>query len=140
MVPSGAMIAKALEVLAVQVFYAMTFALAAQEKWAGPLPEWFTGQFGATWMARAPGGLTAAYFGIALAETLAAFAFIASIVRLEPLRADRPVLRAALILAVFLFAGLAYGQRLTAKYDSAAFLFGYFAGTLLILRAVEARA
>ena len=129
-------VAMPLQVLAVQGLYIMTFGLAAQEKWAGPMTEWFTGQFGATWMARAPGGLTGAYFGIALAETAVAFAFVASLVRLECLTGERPWMKGGLVLALFLFAGLAYGQRLTGKYDSAAFLFGYFVGTVVMLRAV----
>lgn len=121
------------KLLAIQLFFTMTFALAGLTKWKGGVPEWFAEQFRGTWFG-SPGLLGASYYGIAAAETVAFLGFAASLVMGEAWRTPRPMLlQLSLVLSLFIFVGLAYGQRVTFKFQDAAFMFLYFLGTLVCL-------
>lgn len=121
------------KLLAIQLFFTMTFALAGLTKWKGGVPDWFAEQFRGTWFG-GPSMLAVSYYGIALAETVAFLGFAASLVMGEACRAQAPMyLQLSLCLSLFIFVGLAYGQRVTFKFQDAAFMFLYFVGTLVCL-------
>jgi len=131
--PRCAALVDILTVAAIDANYVITFGLAAWVKWSAGVPEWFARQFADSWLAYLPDGISTSYYAIAVLETTAALGFIVSIGRGELLRRDRPVFTAALVWSQFVFAVLAYGSRLTHKYDVAFTNFGYFLVTLVIL-------
>ena len=120
--------------LVIELFYLMTFGLAAWLKWSQGVPEWFLKQFGGTWLAHAPLGLEGSFYFIAILETLAFFGFFCSLLRLEWLRAEPLLLRGSLVFSRFVFLVLAYGSRLTGKFDVAGWNYVYLLGTLLTLQ------
>ncbi len=122
------------KVLAIQLLFGTTFFLSAALKWSGGVPAWFLQQFQATWLARSPGGLPAIFYFLALLETAGLLGCVASIVRLEFLRPSKTILRWTLVFALFVFVVLAYGARLTGKFDVAACNLMYFIGALLCVR------
>ncbi len=129
-------ILNALKILAIQLFFATNFFLAAWLKWSQSVPGWFTNQFEPTWLARAPGGLSGVYYLLAVFETIALLGFTAGILRLEFFAKRKPFLKFALVWSLFVFTVLAYGSRLTGKYYVAAYNLIYFAGALLCWREV----
>lgn len=130
---------EALPWLAIELFYLCTYGLAAWLKWSQGVPDWFVKQFSPTWLANAPGGLTLAYYFLASLETVAFCGFLLSLVRLEWLRGTAPVLRSSLVFSLFVFVVLAYGSRLTQKFDIAGWNYLYLIGTLGTLHLLRAR-
>ena len=123
--------------LAIEAIYLITFGLAAWLKWTQGVPEWFVKQFGATWLAAMPLGLSGAYYFLAVLETTAFLGFLFSSLRLEWLRGERVLMRLSLTFSLFVFVVLAYGSRLTQKFDIAGWNYVYLLGTWLMLRAVD---
>lgn len=121
------------KVVAIQLFFGVTFYLAAWLKWSQGMPEWFVKQFQPTWLAHAPGGLPAAFYFLAVLETLGFLGCVASVLRGEFLAKEKPLLRLTLTFSLFVFIVLAYGSRLTGKFDVAAYNLMYFVGTLICL-------
>lgn len=111
----------------------MTFGLAAWLKWSQGVPGWFIKQFEASWLAHAPFGRQGAFYFIATLETLAFFGYLASLLRLEWLRAEPLLLRISLAFSMFVFLVLAYGSRLTGKFDVAGWNYLYLVGALVTL-------
>lgn len=101
------------------------------------MPAWFVQKFQATWLAQAPGGLPAVFYFLAVLETIGLLGCVASVVRLEFLRPSKTILRWTLVFALFVFVVLAYGARLTGKFDVAAYNLMYFVGALLCLREIS---
>lgn len=95
------------------------------------MPEWFAKQFGSTWLAQSPFGLTGSFYFIATLETAAFFGFFGSVLRLEWLRGDPLLLRVSLAFSMLVFLVLAYGSRLTGKFDIAGWNYVYLFGTLV---------
>ncbi len=125
------------KVLAIQLRFGTTFFLSATLKWSGGVPAWFIQQFQATWLSRSPGGLPAVFYFLAVLETVGVLGCGASIVRLEFLRPSKTILQCTLTFALFVFVVLAYGARLTGKFDVAAYNLMYFIGALLCLREIS---
>ncbi|MEO6600902.1 MAG: hypothetical protein ABIQ16_13570 [Polyangiaceae bacterium] len=117
--------------LAIELFYLMTFGLAAWLKWSQGTPDWFAKQFGSTWLAHAPFGVAGAFYFIAVLETGAFFGFLLSLLRLEWLRSEPVLLRLSLAFSMLVFLVLAYGSRLTGKFDIAGWNYLYLFGTLV---------
>jgi len=128
-----------LKFLAIQLLIAVTFGLAAMGKWFPPgIPDGFAGQFGDTWLGSLPGGLFLPYYTIAVAEAAAFFLAVASIFRLEWMNGNSKfLLKASLVLSLFIFVILTYGLRLTGEFGGAANAFFYFGATLIALFVVE---
>lgn len=74
---------------------------------------------------------------LAVLETISFFGCAASIVRLEFVRPSKTILQWTLTFALFVFVVLAYGARLTEKFDVAAYNLMYFVGALLCLREIS---
>ncbi|MDQ2659182.1 MAG: hypothetical protein M3Y03_02055 [Verrucomicrobiota bacterium] len=126
------------KILAIQLFFLTTFLLAALIKWSAGVTPGFLQQFGATWLARLPGGLPAVYFFLATMETIVVLGFAASLLTGEFLVGKaKPLLKLALVLSLFIFIVLAFGSRLTAKFDVAAINLLYFLGALLCFQEAE---
>lgn len=125
------------KVLAIQLLFGTTFFLSAALKWSGGVPAWFTQQFQGTWLARAPGGLPVVFYFLSVLETISFLGCVASFVRLEFVRPSKSILRSTLTFVLFVFVVLAYGARLTGKFDVAAYNLMYFVGALLCLREIS---
>lgn len=115
-----------------------TWGIAGAGKLAsGGVPDWFTEQFGKTFLASFP-GLAASFYSIAILETIAALAAVGSLVSGEPFRGRSPsLLYAALLLSLLTFVQLNFGKQLLGDFDGVHDLFMYFAGTLVMLAAVR---
>lgn len=116
-----------------------TFGQASLEKlMSGGAPEWFQKQFENTILNPFPGSISINYYLIALLELGVVLLFVLSGAQLEFLAGrDRTVLKAALVLALFVFFALGFGLRIAGDYQGAANLFAYFGVTLLALLYVE---
>ncbi len=124
------------KVLSIQFFFATTFYLSAWLKWSQGVPDWFVKQFQSTWLSQAPGGLAAAYYFLAVLETLGFLGCVASIISGEFLEKGKPVLKWTLTFSLFVFVILAYGSRLSGKFDVATYNLVYFLGALHCLREI----
>lgn len=125
------------KILAIQLLFGTTFFLSAALKWSTGMPDWFVQQFQATWLAQAPGGLSATFYFLAVLETFAFIGCLLSIVRLEFLQKSKTILQLTLLFSLFVFVVLSYGARLTGKFDVAAYNLMYFVGALLCLREIS---
>ena len=116
-----------------------TFGQAGLEKlMSGGVPEWFRNQFAKTILNPFEGSITVNYYLIALLELGVVALFLWSGISLEFLAGrERTVLKAALVLALFVFFALGFGLRIAGDYQGAANLFAYFGVTLLALLYVE---
>ncbi len=104
---------------------------------AGGVPEWFTGQFGTTILAKFP-GMTLSFYSIAVLECLAALVALASLLRGEFLRDRSPfMLYLAILLTMLLFVQLSVGKQLVTDFAGIHDLFMYFAGSVVLLLAVR---
>lgn len=128
-----------LKFLAIQLLIAVTFGLAAIAKWFPPgIPEHFKNQFGDTWLASLPGDLFLPFYTIAVLEAAAFLLAVASIVKLEWLSENsKTLLKACLVVSLFIFVILAYGLRLVGEFQGTANAFFYFGATLVALFLVE---
>lgn len=129
------------KILAIQFFFGTTFFLAARLKWSAGVPDWFLEQFGATWLARLPGGLAAVYYFLATLESVALLGIVVSLLRGEffPRKAKR-ILKSTLVYSLFIFVVFAFGSRLTGKLDVAAINLVYFLAALISFREVAREA
>ena len=116
------------------VLFAMTFLMAGGEKLLGAgVPSWFREQFSGTLIDVFSGSVTMAYFSIAIAEAAIGATLALSLVpRLESLR------EFGMHGALCIFIALAFGQRLTHKFEDAAMLSLLAVSTYLVCRARHA--
>jgi peptidoglycan/LPS O-acetylase OafA/YrhL len=120
-----------LKYLAIYWVFAAMWLWSAPEKLTDPVPQWFSDQFGPTFVDTFP-GLTLSWRLAGIAELVAGLLFLLSLVLLEFLPGRRKtVLLAALAVSACIFAYLGFGQRVTDQFDSAASLFFYFGATLV---------
>jgi hypothetical protein len=122
--------------LAVNLLFLMVWGFTGIGKLVNGMPSWFEGKFGKTVLASFP-GLTASFWLLALAETLAFALAALALLRGEFLE-RKPVLFLPLMLvwSLFVFVQLGLGQWLTSEFNGTFQLFLYFCGTLLALRFV----
>lgn len=119
-----------LKLLPVYVLFLSTFALAGIGKFVdGGVPQWFSDQFGKSFLASFP-GLALSYYSIGLLEVLAALLFVASALKGELLKPVYPlVLNLALFVSGMVFCQLGFGLRLVNEFQGAFNLFMYAVGT-----------
>jgi hypothetical protein len=122
--------------LAINLLFLMVWGFSGLTKLATGIPSWFEGKFGKTILANFP-GLTASFWLLASAETLAFALAAAALFRTEFLGHRPPAaLSAMLVWSLFVFVQLGFGQWLTADYNATFQLFTYFGGTLVALHFV----
>lgn len=128
---------QSLTLFAIYAVYFFTFLLAGGGKFKeGKVPEWFTGQFSKTFLARVP-GLPVAYWTIATLETLIPILLAVSLVNGEFLAGHETFfLQLAVSVASIVFFILGFGQRLVSDFPGAANSFFYFTGTLITQLAI----
>lgn len=86
------------KILAIQLFFGTTFLLSAILKWTMGVTPDFLQQFGATWLAALPGGLTPVYYFLATLETVALLGLLVSLATGEFLPGKRkPFLKLSLV-------------------------------------------
>ncbi len=122
--------------LAITLLFAITFLLAATEKWLdATAPSWFIEQFAATPL----GGLpqTPLYLLLAFGESVLGLVAVASLLLGEWLRQQAPLLKLVLAGSLLMFVVLGFGARLSGQYDDAASHFMYFTGTLVALVVID---
>lgn len=122
--------------LAINLLFLMLWGFAGIGKVSTGMPSWFGEKFGRTFLATFP-GLAASFWLLAISELLAfAFATMA-LLRGEFIRQRPPTwLTTTLVWSLFVFVQLAFGQWLTADFNSAFQLFVYFGVTLVMLQFV----
>jgi len=128
----------ALKILPLHILLLITWVPASVSKILSPgVPEGFVQTFGPTFLSKFP-GLFVSFYSIALLEAVAAVLALVSLAKLEFLP-SRPKtwLKACLVLSLFVFAQLGFGNRLVNDYASAASLYFYFGATLVMLFYVE---
>ena len=127
------------KLLPLYLLFLGTFGQASLEKlMSGGVPDWFRNQFQKTILNPFPGSITMNYYLIALLELGVVALFLWSGISMEFLAGhERTVLKAALVLALFVFFALGFGLRIAGDYQGAANLFAYFGVTLLCLLYVE---
>jgi hypothetical protein len=128
-----------MKLIPVYLLFLATFGQASVEKFlSGGVPAWFKNQFEKTFLNPFPGSLTIQYYAIALLEAAVVIIFLMSIGHLEFLAGhDKSLLKAGLVLALFVFFALGFGLRMTGDFQGAANLFLYFGVTFLIFIYVE---
>ena len=133
-----AVLTRSIVVASVAALLLFTWGLTGPGKLtAGGVPEWFSGQFGQTFLARFP-GLAASYYSIALLETVGAILAAGALLRGEWLPGRSAfVLRLALAHSLLVFVQLGFGKRLVSDHDGAHDLFMYAAAALVMLLAVD---
>jgi len=119
-----------LALLPVYILFTATFALAGFSKLIEPgVPQWFSDQFGKTFLAQFP-GLWLSFYSIALLESLAAVLFVVSLVKGESLRpGNTTILNGGLLVSALVFCQLGFGLRLVNEFTGAFNLFMYTVGT-----------
>jgi len=122
--------------LAINLLMLMVWGFTGPGKLRDGVPSWFDGKFGKTFLATFP-GLTASFWLLALAETLAFVLALVALVRGEFLGRRPPTWLAVMLMwSLFVFVQLGFGQWLTGEFSGTAQLFAYFAGTLVALHYV----
>jgi hypothetical protein len=115
----------------VSLLYVTTFAPAAIEKFLEPeTPKWFLDQFTPTLLGVVPGLLPLQFYGIGILEGLVSVLMVVALLK----KNSEAALQIGLALAFVVFMALAFGQRLSHKFDGAAQLFAYAAFTILLLK------
>jgi hypothetical protein len=119
--------------VAIYLMFGLTMALSSIEKLTDPVPQWFSDQFGSTFVADLP-GLDVAWRVAGGLEVAVPVLLLISVVTLEirPGRA-KSWLKLGLGVAALTFMMLAVGQRITSQFDGAASLFFYFGATMATL-------
>ena len=124
------------------LLYLQLWIHSALDKWKAlgddPFPpQWFVDQFTGSLFEFVP-GLSASWVVLAILETLAAFAWIVSLVRGEFLpNRERPWIAIASAISALAFAALAFGQNLTGQFSGTFTLTLYFAVAMLTPFMVE---
>ena len=122
--------------LAINLLFLMLWGFAGIGKISAGMPSWFGEKFGRTFLAAFP-GLAASFWLLTISELLAFALATAALVRGEFIRQRPPTwLTAMLVWSLFVFVQLAFGQWLTADFNSAFQLFVYFGVTLVVLQFV----
>ena len=122
--------------LAIYLIFGLTMGLSSIEKITDPVPQWFTEQFGDTFVADVP-GLDIAWKVAGGLELAVAVLLVISVAVLEVLPGRRkPVLKLGLGVAALTFTMLAVGQRISSEFAGAASLFFYFGATMAALLVV----
>lgn len=122
--------------LAIYLIFGLTMGLSSIEKITDPVPQWFTEQFGDTFVADVP-GLEIAWKVAGGLELAVAVLLVISVAVLEVLPGRRkPVLKLGLGVAALTFTMLAVGQRISSEFAGAASLFFYFGATMAALLVV----
>jgi hypothetical protein len=129
---------RAVTLLLITLLLMMTWGIGGISKlFAGAVPEWFSKQFGGTFLASFP-GLTASFYSIALLETAAAVAALVSLLRAEFVRGGRPTfLYVTVLLSLLLFVQLSLGKQIIGDFAGSHDLFMYFVGSLVALHTVR---
>ncbi len=123
-------------ILAINLHFLIIWGFTGIAKLLNGMPSWFGDKFGETMLASFP-GLTATFWILALCESTAFVLAAISILRAEFLERRPPLfLTLSLVLSLFVFTGLAFGQWLTSDFNSTPLLFMYFVGTLIALQFV----
>lgn len=119
-----------LALLPVYALFIVTFALAGFGKLLEPgVPQWFSDQFGQTFLAQFP-GLGVSFYSIAILEALAAVLFLVSLVKGESLSTGKTtILNLGLLVSALVFCQLGFGLRLVNEFTGAFNLFMYTVGT-----------
>jgi len=119
--------------LAINLLFLMVWGFTGLGKVASGVPDWFDGKFGATILAKFP-GLAATFWILALSELLGFVLAVLALLRGEFLeRKPLLFLPVMLVLGLFIFVQLSFGQWLTNEFNATAQLFAYFAGNLVCL-------
>jgi hypothetical protein len=123
--------------LAINLLFLMVWGFAGIGKVKNGMPSWFEAKFGQTILSRFP-GLTASFWILAGAESLAFVLAVIALLRGEFLVRRRPTwLTAMLVWSLFVFVQLGFGQWLTSDFNATFQLFAYFGVTLLTLHFVK---
>lgn len=126
--------------LAINLLFLMVWGFTGVGKLLTGIPSWFPDKFGQTFLAKFP-GLTATFWILAISEFLALSLAALSLLTGEFLARRPPrLLQWMLVWSLFIFVQLGFGQWLTSDFNATAQLFAYFAGTLVCLHYVEAKA
>lgn len=122
--------------LSVTLIFSTIFGFAGINK-IGPVPEWFIQSFGESFLATFP-GLSISFYSIVIVEVAIFLLLVVSVLRREFLGGNyKPYLISALLLSLFLFVQLTFGQLLINGYNEVPKLFGYFCGTLIALLSIR---
>jgi len=123
--------------LAINLLYIMIWGFAGISKLMDGQPAWFAEKFGPTVLGRFP-GVTASFWLIAAAELLALILSVTALLRAEFLgRRGASCLTAALVMSLFVFLQLGFGQWLTREFNGAFQQFVYFGVTLVAIHYVQ---
>lgn len=123
--------------LAINGLLLMVWGFAGVGKLRDGMPGWFVEKFGPTILGTFP-GVKLAFWGLALAEMVAAGIALISGLRLEFLRPAPAVwLEAGVVWSLFVFLALGFGLWLTNDFNGGFQQFVYFCGTLVVLLTVR---
>jgi len=123
--------------LAINLLYIMIWGFAGISKLMDGQPAWFAEKFGPTVLGRFP-GVTASFWLVAAAELLALILSVTALLRAEFLgRRGASWLTAALVMSLFVFLQLGFGQWLTREFNGAFQQFVYFGVTLVAIHYVQ---
>jgi hypothetical protein len=129
-------IAQRAALLAINLLFLLLWGFAGLGKVTTGMPSWFGEKFGRTFLATFP-GLAATFWLLTISEVLAFALAAMALARGEFIRQRPPTwLTTMLAWSLFVFIQLAFGQWLTADYNSAFQLFVYFGVTLVSLQFV----
>ncbi|MEO5717011.1 MAG: hypothetical protein ABIR29_00380 [Chthoniobacterales bacterium] len=99
------------KILAIQLFFGLTFLLAALVKWRVGMTPGFRQQFGSTWLASLPGGLSAVFYFLAVLETIALLGLIVGLLGGEFLPGKtKRFLKLTLLHSLCVFTVLSFGR------------------------------
>jgi hypothetical protein len=121
---------------AIYMMFGLTMGISSWEKLTGGVPDWFSEQFGDTFVAGVP-GLAFSWKLAGILEVAVAVVLVVSLVMLEVLpNRPKPWLKLSLGIAALTFVMLGVGQRITSEFEGAASLFFYFGATMATLLVV----
>ena len=125
--------------LAINLLFLMVWAFTGVGKIIAGPPAWFPEKFGGTFLAKFP-GLAPTFWILAISEVLAFVLAALALVTGEFLGRRPPrLLQWTLVVSLFIFVQLSFGQWLTSDFNATAQLFAYFAGTLVCLIYVDSK-
>ena len=126
--------------LAINLLFLMVWGFTGIGKVITGIPPWFGDKFGTTFLAKFP-GLSATFWILTSSECLAFLLAAVALFTGEFLGRRPPrMLQLMLVWSLFIFVQLGFGQWLTSEFNATAQLFAYFAGTIVCLHYVEAKA
>ena len=117
--------------LAIVAIYAVLFGTSAWEKIKSlTVPDWFLQQFTKSFLGPYPQIIKLSYWKITLLETVLFLGFAGSLI-------FPTLLLYSLISALFLFAALCFGLRISYDFQGSANMFTYFAATLIAIKFIS---